>query len=492
MRSDHHSRLRNRSRDTLLRRSVRTVLAGQIALVLACGLADLAHADAESARALWAALQEQEAAVLAPKRARDAERAMQELEKAIEDKNFEAQQKKLEKAEKSLEILQEAVLTVQTVWPQILEQRSRAKQVDAATGAAETWREAEDLMRSVAEKMESNRRDAAMRQAEPLEGLYRKARKEAVRYNLVGNTWRLLREAEELEASQYTPRSYVRALDATRKVEELLEDLPDDAPALQEAARTAALRTRHMRWLLDRIRGVTRSETRPLLESEVVSWEDALSRAMLTLGLQPEFEEGLGVPLQQVQVEADRLVRERNRLRQQLGVTLANLDSLHTVIQGLKGNVEEYQGMVSLLRPYEQDARVIENIQSRFTQGEGRVLVENRDVILRLHGLTFASGESRLSPDNDHLLAKVVQTVQELPGSYLIIEGHTDNSGRDQTNMTLSQARAEAVRQFLVRAGIKDDRITTVGYGASKPVASNETAEGRRLNRRIEITISRL
>jgi outer membrane protein OmpA-like peptidoglycan-associated protein len=460
--------------------------------MLVCLVPEGAWADIESARSLWQTLQEEDAAALAPKRFGDAEKRMRELEKAIEDKDFEKQQEKLQKTEEALDVLQEAVLTMQTVFPEILQRRAQAESVDAATAAAAAWLDAEDRFRSIAEKMESGRREAAQRQAVSLADLYQQAFDQAQRFHLVGNTRRLLREAEDLDASQYTPRSYVRALDATNKVEKLLEELPADSPTVQDAARTAALKTRHMRWLLDRIRGVEEAETRPTLESEIVSWEDALARAMITLGLQPEFEGGLGVPLQQVQVEADRLVRERNRLRQQLHATLANLDSLHSEIQGLKGNVEEYEGMIALLRPYERDARVIERIQSRFTQGEGRVLVENRDVILRLHGLTFESGESEISDDNDALLAKVVQTIQELPDSYLIIEGHTDNSGRDQTNMTLSQARADAVRDYLVRAGIRPERITTVGYGAAKPVASNETPEGRRLNRRIEITISRI
>ena len=331
-----------------------------------------------------------------------------------------------------------------------------------------------------------------MRQAEPLTALYQKAHKEAVRFNLIGNTRRLLAEADKLDASQFTPRSYVRALDATEHVEQMLETSSDDSPAVQEAARLAALKTRHMRWLLDRIRGVLRDETRPQLESEIVAWEDALAQSMVTIGLVPEFEGGLGVPLQQVQVESDRLIRERDRLRQQLHAALANLDSMRAEIQNLKGNVEEFQGMVSLLRPYEEDARIIETIQSRFTQGEGRVLVENRDLILRLHGLRFASSEAEIPAANDHLLAKVVQTIEDLPGAYLIIEGHTDNTGRDQKNMTLSQERADAVRAYLVEAGVDADRITTVGYGSAKPVSSNETEEGRRLNRRIEITISRI
>ena len=385
------------------KRRSRVPLPAIVLLLLTVMTALPAVADVESARTLWSALQQQQAEVLAPKRYRDTEKAMRELEKAVVVADAEKQQAKLAKAEEKLETLNEAVLTVQALWPELLAMRARAQEADAAAAAADSWLKAETLLISAAEKLESNRREAALRQAEPLPGMYKQAHKEAVHFNLVGNTRRLIAEADKLEASQYTPRSYVRALDAVEHVEQLLQTEPDDSPALQDAARLAALKTRHMRWLLERIRGVLRAETRPQLESEIVAWEDALAQSMITIGLTPEFEGGLGVPLQQVQVEADRLVRERDRLRQQLSATLANLDSLRSEIQNLKGNVEEFQGMVALLRPYEEDARLIETIQARFTQGEGRVLVENRDVILRLHGLRFASSEASIAAANHSL-----------------------------------------------------------------------------------------
>lgn len=461
------------------------------ALLLALS-AGAAAADVESVKAQWEMLQKQDAEVMAPKRYREAAKAMQNLDKALASDDFDKQQEKLTKAEEKLEVLNEAVLAVETTWPDLLQLRAWAQDANAVESAPGSWAKAEDQLISATEKMESGRREAAIRQAEPLPDLYREVHKEAVHYNLVGESWKLLREAEKLKVSEYAPRSYVRALDATELVDKLLEELPYDAPEVENAAHEAARKTRHMRWMLDHLISVTKPETRPRLESEIVAWEDALSMTMRTLGLLPEFEGGMKVPLQQVQVEADRLLRERDRLRQQLQLTLANLDSLHGVIQGLKGNVAEYAGVVALLRPFEEDAKVIDMIQGRFTQGEGRVLVENRDLILRLHGMYFESSASEIAPESDHLLDKVVQTIEELPGSYLIIEGHTDNSGRDETNMRLSEERAESIRAYLIRQGIDGGRITTVGYGAAKPVSSNKTEEGRRLNRRIEITISRM
>ena len=76
------------------------------------------------------------------------------------------------------------------------------------------------------------------------------------------------------------------------------------------------------------------------------------------------------------------------------------------------------------------------------------------------------------------------------PSLQLLIEGHTDNVGTAQKNQLLSENRAQAVMDYLVRKnGISKDRLTIKGYGFSKPVATNATSEGRALNRRVELSL---
>jgi len=72
----------------------------------------------------------------------------------------------------------------------------------------------------------------------------------------------------------------------------------------------------------------------------------------------------------------------------------------------------------------------------------------------------------------------------------VVIEGHTDSVGSEAYNLDLSQRRADAVRDFLLQNGVKATQLTTHGYGKASPVASNNTAEGRQQNRRVELVIS--
>jgi outer membrane protein OmpA-like peptidoglycan-associated protein len=125
-----------------------------------------------------------------------------------------------------------------------------------------------------------------------------------------------------------------------------------------------------------------------------------------------------------------------------------------------------------------------------FSAAEARVFREGDNIILRLNGLTFDSGQSQIKADSFDLLRKVEKAIDVFPRSELIIEGHTDSFGGDDSNQKLSQERAESVQQYMVNAmRIPTYRLIATGYGETRPVASNETESGRKRNRRIDIVI---
>lgn len=108
---------------------------------------------------------------------------------------------------------------------------------------------------------------------------------------------------------------------------------------------------------------------------------------------------------------------------------------------------------------------------------------------MTLDDVAFASGQSKLLPEAKEPLAKLVEFVRQEPGKQIRIEGHTDSTGSANANQVLSQRRAEAVRDALVAAGIDPARMTVVGLGAERPVAPNDTAEGRARNRRVDVIL---
>ncbi|MGH9932993.1 MAG: OmpA family protein [Pyrinomonadaceae bacterium] len=109
---------------------------------------------------------------------------------------------------------------------------------------------------------------------------------------------------------------------------------------------------------------------------------------------------------------------------------------------------------------------------------------------LNIEIINFASGSANIPKDSLELLGKSAAAVKQAPaGTVLEVGGHTDNSGGAAGNVSLSQRRAEAVRNYLVKQGASGDTLTAKGYGPGKPVAVNDTEEGRFKNRRIEFTV---
>ena len=109
---------------------------------------------------------------------------------------------------------------------------------------------------------------------------------------------------------------------------------------------------------------------------------------------------------------------------------------------------------------------------------------------LVLKGVNFESGKSVLLKGSHKVLDEVAESLREWPEINIEIQGHTDASGNAAKNLTLSQERAETVRQYLIDKGIAPNRLTAVGYGEDKPIADNATRAGRAQNRRVEITRS--
>jgi outer membrane protein OmpA-like peptidoglycan-associated protein len=116
---------------------------------------------------------------------------------------------------------------------------------------------------------------------------------------------------------------------------------------------------------------------------------------------------------------------------------------------------------------------------------------EDRGIVITLSGsVLFVSGRSDLLAAAQLKLNEVADALtKQDPDSKIVVEGHTDSQGTASSNQDLSQRRAEAVRDYLVSRGISSDRVTAQGYGPTRSIADNASAEGRANNRRVEIVV---
>ena len=109
--------------------------------------------------------------------------------------------------------------------------------------------------------------------------------------------------------------------------------------------------------------------------------------------------------------------------------------------------------------------------------------------LLAKGSIRFESGQATIDPDSAGLLDRLIETAFRCPSASIEIAGHTDGDGDDAFNQALSEKRAQAVMDYLVKAGLPADHFTATGYGSTQPVASNDTEEGKAQNRRIEFVV---
>lgn len=143
------------------------------------------------------------------------------------------------------------------------------------------------------------------------------------------------------------------------------------------------------------------------------------------------------------------------------------------------------------LRSAQNDQIVAENdrLIAELRQRGIDVRYSDRGVVVNLPDVLFKTGEAQLTTTARETVFEIAQVLKRAPSRNLLVEGHTDAFGDIQYNYTLSLARAQEVARALLAEGIPESKISTRGYGETTPIASNQSEQGRRRNRRVEVII---
>lgn len=206
------------------------------------------------------------------------------------------------------------------------------------------------------------------------------------------------------------------------------------------------------------------------------------------------------------QILVDSLTVTNRRFTESLGGRAAAQESLITALQvensSLRRQLWESELRIgvaeadrsaaeTVLTQKQQREAAIEEIRSSFTIEDGGVLLTpGGEVVMQVYGISFGVGSSALAGGQDALVQKIVDAIRMFPGAPIRVEGHTDNTGSHDANMRLSRRRAETVARLLEKKlQVEGGSIATEGYGPDKPIALNSTADGRAMNRRIDVVI---
>ena len=376
----------------------------------------------------------------------------------------------------------------------LLQARENAMDARADLFATDLWNDAEAALRSVSRRLESSpSATLGGDRASTVEARYRDAELTAIKAQHLSQTRALLAQAALDQVPQYAPRTHARAEALLAQAESALdEDRYDVEPARQLADR-AAYEVRRAISMTERVHElVDRDRT---VEDLILGYEQGLEEIAAAAGLEARLDAGAGSLVADLVGGIDALREREQRLQ-------IDVDESRIRIAGLEEEIRElddqlggvFRERVALVRQLEADERVRERflrIENLFNVDQAQVSREGDAVIITLTGLTFASGSPQIDPVHAPLLEAVGEAVDIFPQASIVVEGHTDSYGGDIANMSLSRARAEAVGAWLSdRLEISGDRISSLGFGETRPVANNETAQGRARNRRIEVRIT--
>ena len=194
------------------------------------------------------------------------------------------------------------------------------------------------------------------------------------------------------------------------------------------------------------------------------------------------------------QAERDRVAAELEKMKAELEATKKASEDAQRAAQEERQKLEEQRKA--------EEARQAELAKARDAQEQAetalkttlsqlaQVREEARGLIVTLPGnIYFDVNKTDVKPAMRERLAQIGRALATVPGRHVLVEGHTDSTGKDEYNVTLSRLRAESVRSILVSGGVSPDRIESQGYGKTRPVASNNTDAGRAQNRRVEIVL---
>lgn len=181
-----------------------------------------------------------------------------------------------------------------------------------------------------------------------------------------------------------------------------------------------------------------------------------------------DYKTGLERRSEQMALESSQYAQQLNQTQQELQANTQELQAREQKLAELQAAAERAQAQLRKMESMREEA--------------GRLVIS-------LSGVLFEAGGNQLSAPAQSRLDTVAQALAAYPDRNIVIEGHTDDRGSDATNQQLSQKRADSVREYLESRGVPGVRMRSIGRGESNPIASNESAEGRANNRRVEVIV---
>lgn len=441
----------------------------------------------------YALAREAEAAVLAPRSYERGVKAYEAAEEGLErGRNVEFIRSRLADATARFTEATEAAGVTRLTLSGVIKTRKDARNADAPLLSQPIWEDAEEKFADAIRVLERGDLKSGQRYGIEAESLYRDAELGAIKTRYLSETRQLLADADRARVGRFAPITLNRSLELLARAEKELNENRYDTDLPRSLAQQANYEARHAIYLAEVVRKVRDRDL--TVEEVVLEWEQPLINVAGAADIVADLASGGDALSARLAAYISELREQNQALGQEVEESQLRVaemsEEIRLLDEKLGGATAERSALMQRLQRQARIKEQFETVEKMFTREEANVFREGNNITIRLVGLSFASGKASIDVDLYPLLEKVEAAIDVFPRSTLVVEGHTDSYGSDATNQTLSQARADAVQQYMLNAmRIPSSRISASGYGETRPIANNETAQGRARNRRIDIVI---
>ena len=404
--------------------------------------------------------------------------------------------KKISTAQAKLKAATESSRLARTQLSEVIKAREMARAA-GATSYEQDYAGTENRFLELTKAVEKNKIKRARAHSTKVAERYRELELRAIKEQTLGEARTLITQAKKEGAKKLAPKTYKTVKEKLQEVDGFITKNRYQKLKMHNMASEVLLQA-------GRLLQVTRqTKTIKTMKPEHITlWvEGILYDTAKKLGTTDMRDQPLGTQVDNITGSIDALQQDQRFLLNQVKDQQTEMEAMTEQIAFLEDQTQKEKAAKKLLAA-EQEAtakrleaerrfnQLFTKVRTYFTQDEAEVYKQGSELVIRLKAIQFPIGKHVIMPSNYSLLSKAQRAIRTFGQPNLVIEGHTDSTGSDVNNQHLSQRRAESVRAYLVANGtLPMEKIIAVGYGSKRPLASNKTATGRAINRRIDVII---
>jgi OOP family OmpA-OmpF porin len=351
---------------------------------------------------------------------------------------------------------------------------------------AKDFKDLEEEFRDLAIAAEKNDSGYVRDHDKTLDADYRNLELRAITDAALADARKLVADAEEADMQDAAPKTFATAQKKLADAEAVIAKDRYDKVKIDASAREAEFYARRLQEVAKASARIDKMEPEDIalwMEgyfSEIAAQLKDLDRRDLSFDAQEKAVLSAITSLQRARVSAASRLEARS----------LESEKLKERIGDLEGRTYQERQEKERLAAEKRFNELYNQVQGYFSADEAEVYKKAQQLVIRLKAIQFPVGQAVILPNNYPLLTTVQKAIHTFGQPDVVVEGHTDSTGSEIVNQELSQKRADSVKQYLVYNGtLPAGKIIAVGYGSSRPLASNATAQGRAVNRRIDVII---